>query len=271
MRRSNGNRRQPVREHTIVEHDAGTGLRQKRYSRTADVDYWTGLWAQSGDVSYARERRGHLAHQLRATFLRWVPPRARILEAGCGLARFTVAAHARGYRAEGLDWSAPTIDRLRQGFPEIMWHVGDIRRLAFAEGTFDAIYLPGVCEHFEEGPFAVLNEGRRVLRRGGIAIISTPCFNDWLQRHMPASAQQAGPVDGRFYEYAFTPSGLAAVLERLEFDVLQIHPYSVLNTFVRAKGWRVPRPFNSAISFGMDHLPVVRRWGSSCIWVARKR
>jgi len=260
-----------VLEHTIVEHDAGTGLRQKRYSRTADVDYWTELWAQSGEVSYEREQRGHLAHQLRATFLKWVRPGGRTLEAGCGLARFTVAARARGYRAEGLDWSAPTIERLRQRFPEITWHVGDIRRLAFAEGTFDAIYLPGVCEHFEEGPAAVLAEGRRVLRRDGIAIISTPCFNDWLQRHAAPPGQPAGTADCRFYEYAFTPSGLAAVLERLQFEVLQIHPYSVLNTFVRANGWRVPRSLSSALSFSMDHLPVVRRWGSSCIWVARKR
>jgi SAM-dependent methyltransferase len=259
-----------VLEHAIVEHDAGTGLRQKRYSRTADVDYWTALWAQFGDLSYARERRGHLAHQLRATFLKWVRPGARTLEAGCGLARFTVAAHARGYRAEGLDWSGPTIERLRRRFPEITWHVGDIRRLVFTEETFDAIYLPGVCEHFEEGPTAVLNEARRVLRRGGIAIISTPCFNDWLQRHAPASPEPAG-AECRFYEYAFTPSGLTAVLERLQFEVLQIHPYSVLNTFVRANGWRVPRPFSTALSFGMDHLPMVRRWGSSCIWVARKR
>jgi SAM-dependent methyltransferase len=260
-----------VSERAIVEHDAGTGLREKRYYRTPDVDYWTELWAQSGGVSYARERRGHLAHQLRATFLKWVRPGARTLEAGCGLARFTVAAHARGYRAEGLDWSAPTIERLRQRFPEMTWHVGDIRHLTFAEGAFDAIYLPGVCEHFEEGPTAVLDEARRVLRRGGVAIISTPCFNGWLQRHRPAPPQPGGTAEFSFYEYAFTPSGLSAVLERLHFDVLQIHPYSVLNTFVRANGWRVPRPVSTALSFGMDHLPVVRRWGSSCIWVARKR
>jgi SAM-dependent methyltransferase len=260
-----------VPEHTLVEHDASTGLRQKRYSRTADIDYWTELWARSGDVSYARERRGHIAHQLRATFLKFVRPGARTLEAGCGLARFTVAAHARGYRAEGLDWSEPTIERLRQRFPEITWHVGDIRRLAFAEGTFDAIYLPGVCEHFEEGPTAVLEESRRVLRRGGIAVISTPCFNGWLQRYPSQPAQPSVVSEFSFYEYAFTPSGLASVIERLGFEVLQIHPYSVLNTFVRANGWRVPRSLSSALSFGMDHLPVVRWWGSSCIWVARKR
>src|SRR5205823_5854428 len=130
-------------------------------------------------------------------------PEARTLEAGCGLGRFTVAAHARGYRAEGLDWSAPTIARLRQQFPEIAWHLGDIRRLAFAEGTFDAIYLPGVCEHFEEGPTAVLAEGRRVLRPGGIAVISTPCFNGRLQRHAAAQPAPPGAAEFAFFEYAF--------------------------------------------------------------------
>ena len=74
-----------MREHMIVEQDPATGSRLKRYSRAADVDYWTELWQRSMNVSYERERRGHLPHQLRATFRRWVRPNARTLEAGCGL------------------------------------------------------------------------------------------------------------------------------------------------------------------------------------------
>jgi SAM-dependent methyltransferase len=261
-----------VREHMIVEQDPATGSRLKRYSRAADVDYWTELWQRSMNVSYERERRGHLPHQLRATFRRWVRPNARTLEAGCGLGHFTVAIDAMGHRAEGLDWSEATIDRLRRQFSWIPWHVGDVRRLQFDDHTFDAIYSPGVCEHFVEGPADVLEETRRVLKPGGIAVISTPCFNEWLQRRTAQLLARPAAIDeSAFYEYAFTVDGMARVLEQLGFEVLQIRPYAALDTLMRYGGWRLPRTFVKPVAFSMDCLPIVRNWGSTCIWVARRR
>jgi SAM-dependent methyltransferase len=254
-----------------LEQDPAIGLRLKRYSRAADVAYWTELWQQLPARSYERERRGHLPHQLRSTFRRWVPPGVRTLEAGCGLGHFTVAATALGYRAEGLDWSDATIERLRSGFPSIPWHVGDVRRLAFPDESFDAIYSPGVCEHFVEGPFAVLQEMRRVLRRGGIAVITTPCLNTWLQRRADMLNRSEAADESTFYEYAFTPEGMASVLLNLDFDVVQVRPYAALRTLVRYGGWRIPQALTAPLALSMDYLPIVRDWGASCVWVARKR
>lgn len=252
----------------VVEHDPVTGVRLKYYSRAADEEYWTELWRQNGGISYERELRGHLPHQLRRTFSRWVRPGSRTLEAGCGLGRFTVAASVLGYRAEGLDWSAETIEAMRRRFPGIPWRVGDVRSIDSPDGTFDAVYLPGVCEHFEEGPEAILSETRRVLRHGGIAVVSTPCFNTWLQRH--AGTVTGGGARGEFYQYAFTPEGMARLLARVGFEVLQVQPYGVLDTFTRYAGWRVPARYRHALAVSMDYLPVVREWGSTCIWVGRK-
>jgi SAM-dependent methyltransferase len=261
-----------VLERIVIEEDRATGARLKRYSIVADVDYWTRRWQSVENVSYKREQRGHLPHQLRTTFGRWVPVGARTLEAGCGLGHFTVAADALGYRAEGLDWSEPTISRLRRQFSSIPWHVGDVRDLDFSDDTFDAIYSPGVCEHFSEGPTHILTETRRVLRHGGIAVVSTPCFNDWLQRRASAFGAAAQAVDeSTFHEYAFTPDGMARLLRQLGFEVLEIRPYAALDTLVRYAGWRVPRRLSDALSFGMDYLPIVREWGSTCLWIARKR
>lgn len=254
----------------VVEEDRPTGSRLKCYSRAADCEYWTELWRSSGQASYVREIRGHLPHQLRATFSRWVPRGARTLEAGCGRGHFTVAIDALGYRAEGLDWSAETITSLRQQFPGIRWHVGDARQLGFAVDTFDAVYSPGVCEHFEEGPVAVLAETRRVLRPGGIAVISTPCFNEWLQRRAWQLTTDARPTGAEFYQYAFTADGMANLLSQLGFDVVQIHPYAALDTLVRYNGWHVPDSLTTVLAYAMDHFPIVRRMGSTCIWVARK-
>jgi SAM-dependent methyltransferase len=260
-----------VRERIVVEdHDGSTGPRLKYYSQSADVSYWTEMWARSADRSHDRAARGHLPHQLRATFRRWVPIGAKTLEAGCGLGHFTVAADALGYCAEGLDWSGPTIELLRRKFPWIPWHEGDARRLPFPADTFDAVYSPGVCEHFEEGPAAVLAETYRVLRPGGIAVISTPCFNSWMQRHAEELSAGVEPDGRAFYQYAFTPEGMAKLLARLGFKVVQILPYGVLDTLVKHGGWRVPGAMSFVLAFSMDYVPIVRQWGSTCIWVGRK-
>jgi SAM-dependent methyltransferase len=254
----------------VVEDDAETGRRLKYYARTADAEYWTELWDQLATAQpYDRERRGHLPYQLRETFARWVEPNARVLEAGCGLGHFTVAAHARGFRAEGLDWSEKTIARCRQLFPDIPWHLGDVRRLEFEDGAFDAVYSPGVCEHFEEGPTRILSETRRVLRTGGIAVVSTPCFNGWLQARSARFA--AREQNGEFYQYAFTPEGMSRLLELLGFDVLQLRPYGAIQTMATFAGWKVPRAASKLLAVALDYAPVVREWGYSCIWVARRR
>ena len=273
-------------EYLALEEDQTTGARLKRYFRAADVEYWTELWQRSPNTSYERELRGHLPHQLRSTFSRWVARGAKTLEAGCGLGHFTVAASALGYRAEGLDWSAATIERLRRQFDWIPWHAGDVRSLPFPADSFDAIYSPGVCEHFVEGPIRVLEETRRVLRRGGFAIVSTPCFNEWLQRRASrltrlsllldrtgaaCPERSRAPDESAFHEYLFTPDGMATLLGRLGFDVVQIRPFATLDTLVRFGGWRVPGSLEYPLAFSMDYLPIVRRWGSTCIWVARKR
>jgi SAM-dependent methyltransferase len=263
-----------VLDHLLIQEDPITGARLKRYYMPADVDYWTELWQRVPSCSYERELRGHLPHQLRSTFSRWVVRGARVLEAGCGLGHFTVAAAALGYRAEGLDWSGAIIERLRRQFDRIRWHVGDVRRLPFPDESFDAIYSPGVCEHFAEGPVPVLQETHRVLRRGGYALVSTPCFNEWLQRRahtLARSPESARSIDeSSFHEYAFTPDGLADLLAQLGFEVVQTRPYATLDTLVRFGGWRVPGPLAFPLAVALDYLPVVKRWGSTCIWVARK-
>lgn len=259
-----------ARERIVLDHDAVTGPRLTYYLQAADVEYWTDLWKQAGETSYVRASRGHLPHQLRQTFRRWAKRGGRTLEAGCGLGHFTVAANALGYRAEGLDWSAETIETIRQRFPSIPWHVGDVRSLEFATESFDTVYSPGVCEHFIEGPITVLSETHRILRRGGVAIVSTPCFNRWQQRHVGRVTSGGRGADREFYQYAFTPDGLTTLLRRLGFEVVQVRPYAALDTFIRHAGWHLPPRLAHVAAGLMDYVPVVRDWGSTCIWVARK-
>ena len=79
------------------------------------------------------------------------------------------------------------------------------------------------------------------------------------------------PAHAAFYEYAFAPSGMAKLLDGMGFEVLQVRPYGALDTLVRFAGWRVPHRMRNAFALPLDYIPVVREWGSTCLWVARKR
>ena len=63
-----------------------------------------------------------------------------------------MAANALGYRAEGLDWSSPTVDRLRSRFGGITWHVGDVRELQFEDDASTRSIPLASVNTFVEGP-----------------------------------------------------------------------------------------------------------------------
>jgi hypothetical protein len=64
---------------------------------------------------------------------------------------------------------------------------------------------------------------------------------------------------------------MARLLKEIGFSVLQVRPYAVLDTLVQYAAWRVPGRLKTALAWSLDYTPVVRSWGSTCIWVARKR
>ena len=202
------------------------------------------------------------------------PDRAlSILEAGCGLARFTVGAHARGYRAEGVDYAPEVIARLQNRFPDIPFFAGDVRALDVPDEAYDAVYSPGVCEHFEEGPEAVLEEAHRVCRRRGIVLVSTPCFNR-LRRWLARGGAFAEPPHGHFYQYAFSPREMTAILERIGFDVVEVSQRSSLYTleshFPRLRQVPLGR-LHAPMAVLIDQVPGLRSFGHGCLWVAKKR
>lgn len=132
-------------------------------------------------------------------------PGERVLEIGFGTGHALVAlAEAVGDdgRVVGLEHSGGMLDVTRQRLaesdvaPRVELHLGDARRLPFADGGFDAVFMSFTLELFgpEELP-GVLAEIRRVLRPGGrLAVVSldlrerTSALTEvyvWLHRHFP--------------------------------------------------------------------------------------
>ena len=100
-----------------------------------------------------------------------------VLDLGCGAGRVLpqVARRAAHASCVGCDVDGDAIDWLRQHRPELEWRAtGPTPPLAFAEETFDLVYSISVFSHLDElQQDQWLSEVSRILRRGGVALLTT--------------------------------------------------------------------------------------------------
>jgi ubiquinone/menaquinone biosynthesis C-methylase UbiE len=111
-----------------------------------------------------------------------------ILEAGCGVGRFTapLAASLPGARMAALDLSAAALAQATRRAARPYYNVGDALALPFATGAFDALVFFDLLEHLVR-PGTALAEFARVLRPGGVLHGYIPCEGQpptlhWLLR-----------------------------------------------------------------------------------------
>lgn len=113
-------------------------------------------------------------YELAPLFRRRLPGHQPVLEAGCGSGRWVAWMVNQGWQATGIDWSEALCRRARQSVPGGTFVAGDMRAMPFPDESFGSLLSLGAVEHDVEGPQAALKEYRRVLRPGGIAIITVP-------------------------------------------------------------------------------------------------
>jgi SAM-dependent methyltransferase len=107
------------------------------------------------------------------------PASARVLEVGCGPGRLAISlARSHGFDVTGVDLDPAMIDRARandrraehRGDRGPSFLVGDVRSLAFPDGSFDLVVSTLSMHHWAD-PAAALDEIGRVLRLDGRVIV----------------------------------------------------------------------------------------------------
>ena len=98
-----------------------------------------------------------------------IRPRDRVLDVGRGTGVLTAALAEAGAEAIGIDASEPYLDGARRfrSHPNIIYELGDARRMRFADGSFDGAISTLVLDVLPEVD-QVVGEMRRVTRPGGI-------------------------------------------------------------------------------------------------------
>jgi SAM-dependent methyltransferase len=193
--------------------------------------------------------------------VKYMPMNGKVLEAGCGLARFVKFLKDRDYDIVGVELSQITVDTVRRLAPELDVRQGNIASLGSKDNSFSGIISLGVVEHFIEGPREPLLELYRVLRPGCYAIITVPSFNYLRQfknisgiHHidpiknlkrmniirkflgrgpfMPSDVpfkRKAKAIPGSFFEYLFTKREFENELENVGFTIVESVPICLID------------------------------------------
>jgi SAM-dependent methyltransferase len=183
------------------------------------------------ETSKAERHFGLVEVQTTLPVVRQVLPKDQpILDAGCGLGRWVAYFRQHGYSVIGLDTS---VERMATGreyagpFPAVC---ASVLRTPFPDGTFGAVMCFGLVEHFEEGPSDALAELHRILRPGGILLVSVP-YNNLVRKLVVNPLYRLRNLKRRllrcpltFNEYRFSAGELSRFLRETGFEVCGCYP-----------------------------------------------
>lgn len=199
------------------------------------------LWEETWEQTSFEEALRFCEHDpLRPLFERYTPPGTVMLEGGCGQGQYVAHYEARGVRVVGLDFAQSTLAILRSRYADLMLCTGDVSALPFRDGAFDLYYSGGVVEHFETGAGPALAEAKRVLRPGGVLLISVPYvslmrralfpFKSSLWKRVSRAGVDAGDVrDGKqFFQYVYTRGEFEQELAKAGLRVIGTQGYGIL-------------------------------------------
>jgi SAM-dependent methyltransferase len=145
-----------------------------------------------------------------------------VADLGCGPGHVAAYLAERGVRVVGIDLSPRMIAVASGRWPALDFRTGDMRRLDLADGSLAGAIAFYAIVHFEPGELEpVFREMRRVLARGGLALVAFHVSNEAGDAavHVEDLFGARVSLDFRFHEPDRVASALAAsrlrVIERV--------------------------------------------------------
>ncbi len=140
-----------------------------------------------------------------------------LLEIGSYYGEFLRLAGERGYRVTGLEPNAGLAERCKIRYPEMAIHSCFLGDAKFPDASFDVVCLFHVIEHMNY-PLEELQEIRRILKPGGVAVIETPRYDTiWFK---VLKERERSVIPEHFY--FFTRKSLTQMAEKAGFSVVRL-------------------------------------------------
>lgn len=171
-----------------------------------------------------------------------VGPHARgvLLDVGCGAKPFAPVLASKVDRYLGADLPGSR-DLGRRGVDPMPDVYAKAEDLPFRDGSLDTVLAMSLLTYLPE-PSAFLDESRRVLRPGGMALLEFT---------------QMAPIHAWLPDYQrFTPTGARRLLDRAGFDVVEIVPVGGLMTRVGLSTIATLNRVNRGPTRALTELPV---------------
>jgi ubiquinone/menaquinone biosynthesis C-methylase UbiE len=147
---------------------------------------------------------------------------------------------------------------------------GDANKLPFQDGAFDIVLAVDVLEHLMQ-PQEALREVRRVLRKGGKALVCVPSVlnpTEWAGRLINV-------VQGHFQDHLhfYTPRTAKRTMELAGFEVVYTTTCCFLPTILGGTEFRASffRKTYSFLELKLSNVPSISRLGASIILLVTPR
>ncbi len=136
--------------------------------------YYENYWNRDTDTSDGDVTTAERKRRLLVTLSRYVNAGEQVLDLGCGGGKFTSWMSQAGYTAQGMDISRNALEMAKRNNPDVSYKLLEPDgSIPAPDGTFAAVWCTEVIEHILD-IHVFLSEVRRVLKPGGILILTTP-------------------------------------------------------------------------------------------------
>ncbi len=163
-------------------------------------------------------------------FRKYLPRDEKILEAGCGRGRWVFYLRRLGYDVIGIDVASSDIEYARRFDPTIPITYDDVLHTSFPDALFGAIISLGVVEHFEEGPHQAFTEVKRLLKPGGLFLVTVPTQNFVRAaivnrlKDLQSLYRKLVNIHVMFEEYRYSRKHFSLLLREAGFEILEMAP-----------------------------------------------
>jgi SAM-dependent methyltransferase len=198
-----------------------------------------------------------------------------ILEIGCGSGAYTRALVDAGATVTATEFAPGPLAQARRNLGQLAercdLRVEDAQRLTLPDESFDKVLLSEVIEHVPE-PERAIEESARVLRLGGLLVVSTPSrFSPLNLAYDVKRRVRRYPFNEHLHE--FTPGSFRRLVERhLDVESLRsanfVLPYPVDEAYMKLGSPALG--LLRAVEGGLARLPVLNRMGWTMVIAARK-
>jgi 2-polyprenyl-3-methyl-5-hydroxy-6-metoxy-1,4-benzoquinol methylase len=154
-------------------------------------EYYKAWNTASGETSAVGEMK-KATFSRRVSDLKQYVPGGRILDVGTAFGFFLEVARDAGFDPYGVEISEYSGGIAAGKFGADRIHIGTLETAPFAPGMFDAIAMSDLLEHVLD-PIRILKLAHRLLRPGGVVLITTPNTDslsrqlmgkNWLHYHL---------------------------------------------------------------------------------------